>query len=37
MDDGEKIVIKKTGKTPKFVSIAGHPRSTGLNVKIKRG
>lgn len=37
LEDGEKVYIKTTGKTPKFVLSLGSNSSTGLNIKIKRG
>ena len=36
VDDGEKVVIKSKGKTPKFVVSMPSSTATGLNVKIKR-
>lgn len=35
VDDGEKVVIKKTGKTPKFEVTLVSSSATGLNIKIK--
>jgi hypothetical protein len=35
IDDSEKVVIKKTGKTPKFEVSLVSSTATGLNVKIK--
>jgi hypothetical protein len=36
VDDGEKVIVKVKGKTPKFVLTLGSSSVTGLNVKIKR-
>jgi hypothetical protein len=36
VDDGEDVVIKTKGKTPKFVLTLGSSSVTGLNIKIKR-
>ena len=36
IDDGEKVVIKAKGKTPKFIVSLASSTVTGLNVKIKR-
>jgi hypothetical protein len=36
VDDGEKVVVKVKGKTPKFVLSMVSSSATGLNVKIKR-
>ncbi len=35
VDDGEDVVIKKTGKTPKFEVTLVSSSVTGLNIKIK--
>ena len=35
IDDSEKVVIKKTGKTPKFEVTLVSSSVTGLNIKIK--
>ena len=35
VDDGEKVVIKKTGKTPKFEVTLVSSSATGLNIKVK--
>jgi len=35
IDDSEKVVIKKTGKTPKFEVSLVSSTATGLNIKIK--
>lgn len=35
VDDGEDVVIKKSGKTPKFEVSMVSSSVTGLNVKIK--
>jgi len=35
VEDGEKVYIKTSGKTPKFVLSVGSSTLTGLNVKIK--
>jgi hypothetical protein len=36
VDDGEKVVVRGRGKTPKFVLSMVSSSATGLNVKIKR-
>jgi len=36
VDDGEDVIIKKAGKTPKFELTMVSSSVTGLNVKIKR-
>ena len=35
VEDGEKVYIKTTGKTPKFVLTIGSSSVTGLNIKVK--
>jgi len=35
VEDGEKVYIKTSGKTPKFVLTVGSSTLTGLNIKIK--
>ena len=35
LDDSEKVVIKKTGKTPKFEVTLVSSSATGLNIKVK--
>jgi spermidine/putrescine-binding protein len=37
VEDGEKVYIKTSGKTPKFVLSLSSSTLTGLTVKIKRG
>jgi hypothetical protein len=37
VEDGEKVYVKTSGKTPKFVLSLASSTLTGLTVKIKRG
>jgi hypothetical protein len=36
VDDGEDVIVKVKGKTPKFVLTVGSTTFTGLKVKLKR-
>jgi len=36
VDDGEDVIVKVKGKTPKFVLSVGSSTATGLKVKVKR-